>query len=111
MTAIYSTTYHHNTKAAFPSISSPIAIRPLAITESTFQVLLDVYKIDPAFLDLAHLFGGRPTSADAGRGVMRIRPRLDGCIEYAPKKANFPGWVPRHVAVFQRLDLTNSENL
>ncbi|PYI16202.1 hypothetical protein BO99DRAFT_405235 [Aspergillus violaceofuscus CBS 115571] len=102
------------------SISSPIALRPLAITEFTFQILLDVYKIDPAFLDPVHLFGGRPTSADAGHGVMHIRPRLDGCIdthylltfpEYEPNKPNFPGWVPRPAAVFQRLDPTNSENL
>ncbi|RAH41868.1 uncharacterized protein BO95DRAFT_372208, partial [Aspergillus brunneoviolaceus CBS 621.78] len=92
----------------------------LSITESTFQILLDLYQIDSTFFDLALAFGGKPSSADAGRGVMRTRPRLDGSHdthylltypEYEPGMPNGPSWTFRQVAVFQRVDPRNSENL
>ncbi|KAL4867881.1 hypothetical protein BDV12DRAFT_197743 [Aspergillus spectabilis] len=63
------------------SICSKNSVRPLLISQSAMQTLLDRYDIGVEFLDLVHSFGRKPQISDAGHGRMTMHRRPNGAYD------------------------------
>ncbi|KAL2872394.1 uncharacterized protein BJX67DRAFT_376216 [Aspergillus lucknowensis] len=96
------------------SICSRNSVKPLCITQSGMQALLDHYDIGDEFLDLVHSFGGKQHISDSGHGdVQYLLPYVedytingvtnytDRCVcvfnRFSPEKDGQNLWIFLHV--------------